>query len=77
MIIIRRDITGKEFYMGNRVFIYGMKNRRLVEYLPLCGLIRAVPDRNRKYCFILVYVNPLNDHEQETCDLDYLGERTE
>ena len=75
MVIIRRDITGKEFYMGNRVFMYGIKNRRLLEHLPLRGLIRAVPDR--KYCFILVYQNPLNKYEKESCNLDYLGDRTE
>ena len=77
MVIIRRDITGKEFYMGNRVFMYGMKNRRLIEYLPLDRLIRCDLDNNGKYCCILIYAMPLNEHEQETCDLDYLGERAE
>lgn len=52
MIIIR-----KKFYRVDRVFMYGMKNRRLIEYLPL-----------------EIYAMPLNEHEQETCDLDYLGE---
>ena len=75
MIIIRRDITGKKFYMGNRVFMYGIKNRMLIEYLPLDGLIRCDLDKNEKYCFILIYVKPLNEHEQETCKLDYLGEQ--
>lgn len=68
MIIIRR------IYRGDSVFMYGMKNRRLIEYLPLYGLIRCDSDKNEKYCCILIYAKPLNEHEQETCDLDYLGE---
>ena len=67
-MIIRR------LYSGDRVFMYGMKNRRLIEYLPLHGLIRCDLDTNGKYCAILIYAMPLNEHEQETCDLDYLGE---
>lgn len=54
--------------------MYGMKNGRLIEYLPLHGLIRCDSDKNEKYCCILIYANPLNEHEQECCDLDYLGE---
>lgn len=69
MIIIR-----KKFYGVDRVFMYGVKNRRLIEYLPLERLIHWVPDNNGKYCYILIYAMPLNEHEQETCDLDYLGE---
>ena len=68
MIIIRR------IYRGDKVFMYGMKNRRLIEYLPLDRLIRWDSDKNGKYCCILIYAMPLNEHEQETCDLDYLGE---
>ena len=68
MIIIRR------IYRGDRVFMYGMKNRRLIEYLPLARLIRCDLDNNGEYCCILIYAMPLNEHEQETFDLDYLGE---
>lgn len=73
-MIITCDITGKKFYRGNRVFMYGMKNRRLIEYVPLYSLIRVYPDKNEKYCFILIYAMPLNEHEQESFDLEYLGE---
>ena len=69
MIIIRKKFCGVD-----RVFMYGMKNRRLIEYLPLQRLIRCDLDNNGKYCCILIYAMPLNEHEQETCDLDYLGE---
>lgn len=69
MIIIR-----KKFYRVDRVFMYGMKNRRLIEYLPLERLIRWDSDKNGKYCCILIYAMPLNEHEQETFNLDYLGE---
>ena len=70
MIIIR-----KKFYSGDRVlYMYGMKNRRLIEYLPLERLIRWDLDKYGKYCCILIYAMPLNEHEQETYDLDYLGE---
>lgn len=54
--------------------MYGMKNRRLIEYLPLQRLIRCDLDNNGKYCCILIYAMPLNEHEQETFNLDYLGE---
>ena len=71
MIIIR-----KKFYRGDRVFMYGMNfhSMTLIKYLPLEGLIRCDLDENVKYCCILIYAMPLNEHEQETCDLDYLGE---
>ena len=72
MIIIR-----KKFYRVDRVFMYGMKNRRLIEYIPLDRLIRWYPDKNEKYCCILIYAMPLTEHEQESLNLDYLGERTE
>lgn len=54
--------------------MYGMKKMALIEYLPLERLIRCDFDKNGKYYCILIYAMPLNEHEQETCDLDYLGE---
>ena len=41
------------------------------------GLIRVEEDKTGKYHNILIYANPLNDHEQDDYELDYLGERTE
>ena len=41
------------------------------------GLIRIEEDKTGKYHNILVYGMPLNDHEQDGYELDYLGERTE
>lgn len=78
MVIIDKDITGKEYYMGNRVFMYGMRLRPFsIGCQPMNGLIRAEDDKTGKYHDILVYNMPLNDHEQEKYELDYLGERTE
>ena len=41
------------------------------------GLIRVEEDNTGRYWNILYYAFPLNDHEQDGYELDYLGERTE
>ena len=57
------------------MFKYGM---RLRGFSPACqpmnGLARREDDLSGKYHDILVYYRPLNDHEQEEYELDYLGE---
>jgi len=57
------------------MYKYGM---RLRGFAPACqpmnGLVRREDDPSGKYHDILVYSRPLNDHEQEECELDYLGE---
>lgn len=38
------------------------------------GLVRVEEDNTGKYWNILYYADPLNDHEQDGYELDYLGE---
>ena len=45
--------------------------------LPMNGLIRRENDPTGKYHDILIYSRPLNDHEQDVFELDYLGEVSE
>ena len=60
------------------MFMYGMRLRPFsIGCQPMNGLIRAEDDKTGKYWNILIYGMPLNDHEQEEYELDYLGERTE
>lgn len=67
-----KDIT------GNRVFMYGMRLRPFsIGCQPMEGLIRAEDDKTGKYWNILYYAEPMNDHELEAYELDYLGERVE
>ena len=51
---------------------------RLRGYAPLCqpmnGLVGREDDPTGKYHSILIYNRPLDDHEQEGFELDYLGE---
>lgn len=78
MIITDKDITGKEYYKGNRVFMYGMRLRPFsIGCQPMNGLIRAEDDKTGKYHNILVYNMPLEDRELEDYELDYLRERVE
>ena len=59
------------------MFIYGMRLRPFSIGCQLMnGLIRVEEDNTGKYWIILIYANPLNDHEQEEYGLDYLGERS-
>ena len=44
---------------------------------PMIGLVRREDDKSGKYHDILIYSRPLNDHEQDGFELDYLGETTE
>ena len=57
------------------MYKYGM---RLRGYAPLCqpmnGLVGHEDDPTGKYHSILIYNRPLNDHEQDAFELDYLGE---
>lgn len=60
------------------MFMYGMRLRPFsIGCQPMYGLIRVEEDKTGKYWNILIYANPLNDHEQDDYELDYLGERTE
>ena len=78
MMIFDTDITGKTYYRGNIVFMYGMRLRPFsIDCQPMDGLIRVEDDKTGKYWNILFYSKPLNDHEQEGYELDYLGERAE
>lgn len=78
MTVIERDITGREFYRGNKVFMYGMRLKPFsIGCQPMHGLVRVEDDNTGKYLNILFYASPLNDHEQDSFELDYLGERTE
>ena len=57
------------------MFIYGMRLRPFsIGCQPMNGLIRVEEDNTGKYWNILFNVNPLNDHEQDGFELDYLGE---
>ena len=78
MTITDKDITGKEYYKGNRVFMYGMRLRPFsIGCQPMNGLIRVKDDKTGKYHDILVYNMPLEDRELEDYELDYMGERVE
>ena len=58
------------------MFMYGMRLRPFsIGCQPMNGLIQVEDDKTGKYWNILIYANPLNDHEQEVYELDYLGER--
>ena len=60
------------------MFMYGMRLRPFsIGCQPINGLIRIEEDKTGKYWNILIYANPLNDHEQDDYELDYLGERIE
>ena len=57
------------------MFMYGMRLRPFsIGCQPMNGLLQVEDDKTRKYWNILIYANPLNDHEQEEYELDYLGE---
>ena len=57
------------------MYKYGM---RLRGFSPACQptnkLKRIEEDPSGKYYNILVYSRPLDDHEQDAFELDYLGE---
>ena len=60
------------------MFVYGMRLRPFsIGCQPMNGLIRVEEDNTGKYWNILFYTYPLNDHEQDGFELDYLGEREE
>ena len=64
------------------MYKYGMQLRGLLRgfsyaCLPMAGLIRREDDPTGKYHDILIYSRPLNDHEQDGYELDYLGEVSE
>ena len=60
---------------GDGMFKYGMRLRGFGPACqPIVGLKRVEDDPIGKYYDILVYSRPLNDHEQEEYELDYLGE---
>ena len=57
------------------MFKYGMRLRGFSPGCqPMSGLVRREDDPAKKYHDILIYSRPLNDHEQEGFELDYLGE---
>lgn len=57
------------------MFKYGMRLRPFsIGCQPMNGLIKVEDDITGKYWDTLYYANPLNDHEQEEFELDYLGE---
>ncbi len=54
---------------------YGMRLRGFsIGCQPTKNLWRVLDDKSGKYHNILIYTRPLNDHEQEEFELDYLGE---
>ena len=60
------------------MFKYGMRLRGFAPGCqPLIGFVRREDDPLGKYYDILVYSRPLNDHEQDGYELDYLGEVNE
>ena len=60
------------------MFMYGMRLRPFsIGCQPMNGLIRVEEDNTGKYWNILYYAFPLNDHEQDGYELDYLGEERE
>lgn len=56
------------------MYKYGMIRGFSSTSLPMIGLIGCEDDPSGKYCNILIYSRPLNDHEQDGLELDYLGE---
>ena len=60
------------------MYKYGMRLRDFsIGCQPMQGLIRREDDPTGRYHDILVYARPLNDHEQDCYELDYLGETDE
>lgn len=59
------------------MFVYGTKLKAFsIMHLPSYGLIKVEDDVIRKYTNILYYAFPLNDHEQDSFEMVYLGEKT-
>ena len=59
------------------MYKYGMRLRGYASLCqPMTGLLFVRDDPSGKYYNILYYSMPLNDHEQEGFELDYLGEVT-
>jgi hypothetical protein len=60
------------------MYKYGMRLRGFsIGCQPMTGLIRREDDLTGRYHDILIYSRPLNDHEQDGFELDYLGEVSE
>lgn len=60
------------------MYKYGMRLRGFSPACqPMTGLVRREDDVTGRYHDILIYSRPLNDHEQEGYELDYLGEDDE
>ena len=60
------------------MYKYGMRLRGFsVGCQPMTGLFRVEDDQTGRYHDILIYWRPLNDHEQDDFELDYLGEVNE
>ena len=59
------------------MFVYGTKLKASsIVSPPSYGLIKIEDDVTRKYTNILYYAFPLNNHEQDSFGMVYLGERT-
>lgn len=57
------------------LYKYGMRLRGFsIGCQPMSGLVRREDDPTGIYHDILIYSRPLNDHEQDGYELDYLGE---
>lgn len=57
------------------MYKYGMRLRGYsIGCQPMIGLVRREDDPTGRYHDILIYDRPLNDHEQDSFELDYLGE---
>lgn len=60
------------------MYKYGMRLRGFsVGCQPMTGLFRIEDDPTGRYHDILIYIRPLNDHEQDNFELVYLGEVSE
>ena len=60
------------------MYKYGMRLRGFSPACqPMAGLVRREGDPTGRYHDILIYDRPLNGHEQDTFELDYLGEVSE
>lgn len=60
------------------MFKYGMRLRPFsIGCQPMAGLMKVEEDPTGNYWNILYYADPLNDHEQDGYELDYLGEERE